>query len=131
MIPVLIYISIFITQIGVKAFGDWWYKKNKKKIINHFLSAVIDGSIYFLSAYFLFCAPDWCSIGFMFGIMLTSIGARWIIYDLVYNCINKHEWDHYGNSSWQDRQLKKLGKWHLIPKLLLIALGLILLIWQI
>lgn len=128
MIPVIIYISIFTAQIGVKAFGDWWYKKHKKKIINHTLSSAIDTSIYLLSAYFLFCAPSWCSLFFMFGIVFVSWGSRWIIYDLVYNWINKEKWNHYGESGWLDNNLKKIGKYHLAPKFGLIIIGIILLI---
>lgn len=123
---ILIYIGIFINQLGVKHIGDWFYKKHYGKIINHALSAGIDGSIYFISAYLLFCAPDFCSVRFMIGLMLATVGARWVFYDLLYNWINHHEWDHYGTSAWQDRQLKKLGKYHMIPKFLLIILGLIL-----
>lgn len=120
----LIYIIIFINQLSLKALGDWWYKKRYNKIINHTLSALIDGSIYSVFAYLLFGYH----IQLLIGIVIATVGARWLFYDLLYNWINHHKWNHYGNSSWQDKQLKKLGKYHLIPKFILIVLGIILIL---
>ena len=128
MVNTLIYISIFILQLGVKAFGDWWYKKYKKKIISHGLSVAIDGLIYTIAAYFLFCAPIWCSIIFMIGIVWTSGAMRGILYDLIYNWINEHEWNHYGNSAYWGKLMKKAGKWHMAIKFGLVIIGIIFII---
>lgn len=128
MSPVLIYILIVVGQLFIKAFGDWWYKAKKKKIINHVVSVAIDGVIYVLAAYFLFCAPDWCSLRFMFGIIALSAGFRWIFYDLLYNFINNHKWSHYGGSSLVDKFQKKMGKYHMVTKFGLVVLGIILIL---
>lgn len=128
MVNILIYIAIFISQLGIKAFGDWWYKKYEKKIINHGASVIIDGLIYTLAAYFLFCAPNQCSVLFMFGIVWLSGSTRGLLYDLIYNWINNHRWNHYGNSAYWGKIMKKVGKWHMLVKFGLIVIGIILII---
>ena len=115
----MIYFIIIVNVL--LAFKLWWdYRaKNKGRIINHGLSAGIDGLIYVISAWFLF--------GFdAGGWIVIAIGYRWIFFDLLFNKLNGWKWNHYGRSSWQDRQLKKLGKYHLIPKFALIIIGIII-----
>ena len=117
----LIYIGIFFSQLGLKGLGDWWYKKYKKKIINHELSLLIDGTIYLVAGWFL--------VGFDTGFWLFILaGSRWLFYDLLYNWINNEKWNHYGKSDRFDRFSTKMGKWHLAPKIGLILLGIILII---
>ena len=114
-----IYIAIVNVLLVFKLWHDWHAKNVEKRIINHELSAVIDTFIYLVSAYWLFgfSAAGW---------IISALAYRWIVFDVGFNLINKDKWDHYGKSSWLDRQLTKLGKFHLLPKLLLLALGIIL-----
>ena len=126
----LIYIAIFIIQLGVKAFGDWWYKKYQKKIINHKLSSGIDIFIYIIAGYFFIIVPQgWTTVPFAIGVLIVTLSARWILYDLLYNLINKHKWDHYGDSSLIDKLMKKLGKWHIVVKLIMLGIGINLIVW--
>ena len=130
VVSALIYIAIFIAQLGVKALIDWLYKEYKKKIINHGASVAADGIIYFISAYILFCAPNWCSTLFMVGIMWTSGAMRWILYDSIYNLINKHRYNHLGDSAGLDGLLKRLenkGVSQYIVKGASLVIGIILL----
>ena len=122
MNPILIYILIVNFQLGLKAFGDWWYKKYKKKIINHGLSSAIDVLIYCGSSLWLFGN----NIVFAVGMIVLAIGYRWNMYDQVYNYINNHKWNHYGTSDWVDRFQIKMGKYHLTTKFGVIILGIIL-----
>ena len=132
MNPVQIYIAIFLGQLIVKGIGDWWYKNKKKKIIPHGVSVAIDGLIYLLAAYFLFCAPEWCSVWFMVGVMFTSGAARWILYDLIYNIVNKEKLNHLGGSSGLDGMLKwfiKKGISQYIIKAIMLGIGINILVW--
>lgn len=125
MIGTIVYFGIVNLVLTFKL---WWdYKqKNKGIIINHKMSALRDGAIYVVTSYFIYCFPSFCSFWFLFGIVLTSAGYRWIVFDLVFNHLNGWKWDHYGLSSWLDQKMYILGKYHLIPKVLVIVIGLIL-----
>lgn len=118
----ILYFAIIVNLL--LAFKLWWdYRaKNKKhRIINHGLSAAIDGLIYTVSAWFLF--------GFdAGGWILLAIGYRWIMFDFLFNKLNDDDWDHYGLSSKLDRFMRVLGKWHLVPKILTIVLAVALIL---
>lgn len=139
----LIYFAIVNLLLVIKLGWDWYSKNKKKRIINHGRSVVADGVVYVLSSYFLFCAPDWCSLFFMFGVLFISAGYRWVFFDIIFNLINGDKWDHYGNSSkfdlfmiklrdgWSIKILKKqvtirLGKWVILAKAIPIIIGTIL-----
>ena len=122
---VKLFIGIFLLQLAVKTTGDWLYKKYKRKVINHGLSVAIDFTVYATLSYLAFHTISLLAV---VGGVFTLAGGRWILYDLLYNLINKHKWDHYGKSSKLDRFLNKIGKCHMIPKVLLIIVGLLLII---
>lgn len=105
-------------------FKIWWDKRAKDsgRIINHSLSAAIDGLLYTLSAWFLF---GWDSGGWI----VLAIGYRWLLFDISFNLVNGWKWNHYGLSSKLDKFLHSLGKFHLLPKIFIIALGIILIIF--
>ena len=122
IMEVLIYLSIFSILLCFKLWWDWRAKTKKKRIINHLRSALIDGLIYGISGYLLF---GWGFIGWF----VLAIGLRWILFDLFFNLINDWEWNHYGSSSKLDKFLLNLGDFHLVPKLVTLALGIILIIF--
>jgi len=128
MVNVIIYIAIFLFQLIIKSIGDWYYKTKQKKIINHALSSVIDVVIYTISAYILFYKKF--NLFVIIGIVLTSLASRWILYDLIYNKINHHKWNHYGYSSWLDRRMRTTGKWHIIIKLIILGFCLNFIVWS-
>lgn len=115
------YFIIIVNTLLV--FKLWWDKRAKDsgRIINHSLSAAIDVFIYTISGWFLF---GWDAGGWI----LSAIGYRWIMFDLLFNLVNNDSWNHYGKSSCTDRFLIKLGKFHLVPKICLILLSAILII---
>jgi len=117
----LIYIGVFILLLIFKLWWDYRAKNVKKRIINHELSALIDGTIYLVSGWFLL---GW-SVG---GWLILVVGLRWLLFDIIFNMLNGWRWDHYGRSSGVDRFLIKMGKFHLAPKIGLILLGIILII---
>lgn len=105
-ISTLIFIGIFTGQLLLKTLGDWWYKNKKKRIINHSLSAGIDISVYIVAGYFFIIAPlENVSVLFYTGILFTSLSVRWVLYDLIYNSVNKEVWSYCGNSSIMDIKL--------------------------
>lgn len=130
------YIVIFMFQLLFKAFGDWWYKKYKKKIINHKASVGIDGLIYFITGYFFIIVPKgWTTVWFAIGVLVVTASIRWILYDLLYNWINKHRWSHCGDSAWLDEKTDLIdGKddnicaWSLVVKLIVLVIGINLII---
>ena len=105
------------------AFKLWWdYRaKSKGRIINHSLSALRDVLIYIVSAWLLF---GWDAGGWI----LLALGLRWLLFDLFFNLINGWDWNHYGDSSSIDQSMKKLGKWHLIPKILIILMSVVIIL---
>jgi hypothetical protein len=105
-------------------FKLYWDKraKNKGRIINHPLSAAIDGLIYIISAWFLF---GWDAGGWI----VLAIALRWILFDILFNVINDWEWNHYGSSSRLDRWLTRLDVWHLAPKVILLIFGIVIIIF--
>ena len=125
---IIIYIAIFIILL---LFKGWWDHRAKKKgrIINHGRSAIIDGALYVVAAYFLFCAPVWCGVWFMVGIVWTSFAFRWLLYDLLYNKINGEKWNHYGGSALLDKFMIWTGSYHLIVKLIILGIGINLIVW--
>lgn len=60
---------------------------------------------------------------------MLAIGLRWLLFDLFFNLINDWEWNNYGSSSKLDKFLLNLGDFHLLPKIALIVLGIILIIF--
>ena len=121
---VSLFIGVFLSQLAVKLFGDWCYKKYKKRIINHTVSAIIDLNIYVVLAVLTFWG-SWLAI---VGGVVAQLGGRWVFYDLLYNLVNKHRWDHYGKSSRLDRWLTQVGRYHIVPKIGTIVVGIILIL---
>ena len=117
-----IYILIINVLLGFKLWWDWRAKNIHKRIINHELSAAIDGLLYTVSAWFCF---GWYAGGWI----VLAIGYRWIMFDLIFNLINDWEWNHYGSSSKLDKFLLNLGDFHLVPKLITLAIGILLIIF--
>lgn len=117
---ILIYFCIFLVLL---AFKLWWDKRAKDsgRIINHTLSAAIDGILYTVPAWFLF---GW-SCG---GWILLLISLRWLLFDILFNLINGWKWNNYGTSSKLDKFLHSLGPFHLVPKVLLVITAIILII---
>jgi hypothetical protein len=117
---VLIYILVFSLALGFKLFWDK-RAKDSGRIINHSLSAAIDVVIYTLTAFICF---GWDAGGWI----VAALGLRWLLFDILFNLINGWAWGNYGTSSDLDKFLTKLGKWHLVPKIVLIILGVILIL---
>jgi hypothetical protein len=116
------YFIIIVNLILVfKLFWDT-IAKDSGRIINHSLSAAIDGLLYTLSAWVCF---GWDAGGWI----VLAIGYRWIVFDILFNIINGWKWNHYGTSSKLDKFLLSLGNFHLVPKILLIAIGILLIIF--
>jgi hypothetical protein len=105
--------------LAFKLAWDWYAKNKQKMVINHAKSAFFDGFVYVVAAWFSFGLSG-------IGWVIVAVGYRWIMFDILFNLINGDKWNHYGNSAWTDKQLKKLGKWHLIPKIGVIIIGIIL-----
>lgn len=103
---ILIYIAIFTFQLCLKALGDWWYKKYKKRIINHGVSSAIDIVIYVISGYFFIVVPfEPTSAIFAIGTLIFTLSLRWWLYDLIYNIVNKEKLNNLGGSAWLDGML--------------------------
>ena len=62
------------------------------------------------------------------ALMFLMIGLRWLLFDLAFAKVNYDKWVYYGTSSELDKQLTKLGKYHFIPKIIVIAIGITLII---
>lgn len=107
-------------------FKIWWdYRaKGNGRIINHIRSAAIDLTIYLISSYLLF-KPDLLLI---IGWVIISLSYRWILFDAIFAKINWGVWVFYGTSSWTDRQLLKVGKYHFLIKLIPLFIGLTLIV---
>lgn len=117
---IIYYIIIVNILLAFKLWWDYRAKNVQHRVINHELSALIDGFIYLISGFLLF--------GFNIGaIFLITLSYRWIFYDLGYNLLNKEEWNHYGESSKLDIFLKKTGRWHIVIKLIPAIIGIIIL----
>ena len=64
-----------------------------------------------------------------FGWIVSAAAFRWIAFDILFNIIQGWEWTHYGKSAWLDKQLTKLGRWHLVPKIILLLTGISMIRW--
>ena len=104
--------------LAFKLGWDYYAKNVQKRIINHQRSAIIDGAIY--TACILYFGLD-------YGWFFIALSFRWILFDLLFNLLNKDKWNHYGTSSVLDKFLSKTGKWHLVIKLIPAIVGIILL----
>ncbi len=119
----ILFISIVNILLAFKLAWDWYANNKKKRIINHFRSALIDGFLYLIAAYLSFDTLILIS-----GWVILAIGFRWLMFDFLFNIINNDKWNHYGKSAKLDVWLTKLGKWHLTPKFGIIITGIILII---
>jgi len=115
------YAIIFTLLLAFKVIWDYQAKNKEHRIINHGRSAIVDGSIYVIAAWVL---HGWA---YIIPLTLISVGARWILFDLAFNIANKDPWDHYGESSFLDRMLKKTGKFHILIKAIPVIAGIIIL----
>jgi len=119
----MIWFAIIVNTLLIfKLIKDYHTKNVLLKVPNHKKSALIDTAVYIASALFL---TNWKWIEAL-GLVLIALGYRWVMFDIIFNLINKWKWNHYGESSKLDRWLTSLGKWHLLPKIILIATGIIL-----
>ena len=121
----IIYFIIAVNLLlAFKLAWDWYAKNKKKRIINHFRSALIDGMLYLFFIY-IFKLP--------WGVFFVAIFYRWILFDLIFNILNGDKWNHYGESSYLDRLMKKTGNWHIVIKItaLIISLWLTLILTSI
>ena len=114
------YTIIFVLLLVFKVIWDYQAKNKDHRIINHGRSAVIDGSIYVLSAWLIY---GWELI---IPLTLIAVGSRWVLFDLAFNIANGDKWNHYGTSSVLDRFLTKAGKYHLIIKATPVVAGIVL-----
>lgn len=124
---ILIYIGIINVLLGFKLFWDYRAKNKQRRIINHSRSSIIDGTLYTVSLYALFCMSE-CSPLFIIGGVILSAVYRWILFDIFFNLLNKDKWNHYGQSSKLDLFLAKTGKYHMLVKSSPAILGIILLL---
>jgi hypothetical protein len=125
---VAIYIAMVIVLLSFKLVYDFRAKNTDKRIINHLRSALIDGFMYIGASFILLLWGEGFTHKVVIGFIILSVGFRWLFFDILFNLLNKDKWNHYGKSSKLDRFLTKLGKFHLIPKLLIIIAGLILIL---
>lgn len=114
----VIFAIIVNVILVIEAIYDWYSRVYLKKVASHSVSFIIDAIIHVVAAYTLFENP--------IGWIVLSAGYHWLVFDILFNKINGWKWNNYGTSSWMDRQLSKLGKFHLLPKLLFIILGIVL-----
>lgn len=85
-------------------FKLWWDTMNKRKrgrVINHSLSAAIDGVLYVAAGWFFF---GWSAGGWI----VMAIAIRWIGFDLLYNLVNEKKWSFCSNSAKLDQWGDKL-----------------------
>ena len=115
-------------------FKLFWDKRAKDsgRIINHTLSAAIDGTIYAASI-IIFIGYSLVSISVFF---LTII-LRWTLFDIAFNIINGWKWNHTGNSAWLDLFLDKIdgakdnvAKYGIYLKSILICILLFLILYS-
>ena len=118
---------VFITLLGIKLFWDTYNRKVRKRVINHGVSSLIDGSIYAITIYFFICTGG-CTEWYFLGWLILTASLRWLLFDLLFAKVNYGKWIYYGKSAWLDIQLTKLGKWHFVPKLIILIIGIILII---
>ena len=115
------FVLIVNLLLVFKVIWDYQAKNKEHRIVNHGKSAVIDGVIYVFAAWIL---HGWDHI---VPLTLIAVGYRWVVFDIVFNLVNKDAWNHYGKSALLDRFLTKTGKFHLLIKLIPIILGIVLL----
>lgn len=134
MSGISIYIIIVNLLLAVKVGWDWYAKNKQKRIINHFRSALIDGLLYVVSAYFLLNRMDGHSLIDAVGAVAIATSWRWMVFDAIFAKINWGVFEFYGKSSKLDRFLAKMDlKWKYLDNLIklipaLIGLALII-IW--
>ena len=117
------YILIVNSLLAFKLAYDYHAKNVEHRIINHTISIIVFGIIMLVAAWFL--------LGFEAGkwIVLT-MGYWWLMFDLLFNLINKDKYNHIGGSAGTDKMLKWIeskGISQYVPKLLLIGIGILLL----
>ena len=119
---------VFITLLGIKLFWDTYNRKVRKRVINHGVSSLIDGSIYAVTIYFYICTEG-CTEWYFLGWLILTASLRWLLFDLLFAKVNYDKWVYYGKSAWLDVQLTKLGKWHFVPKLIMIGIAINMILW--
>ena len=113
------FVLIVNALLAFKLIWDYQATEKEGRVINHARSAIVDGFIYFVSAYFL--------MDNFLAWVIIAVGYRWVMFDLLFNLIRGKAWDYYGTIAFTDKLLKKLGKFHLLPKVTLIVIGVYLL----
>jgi len=120
-------IYVLLTFLATLGFKLWWDTRAKKsgRIINHNLSAGVDGAIYSASALIFMD----CTIVQAIGVVVFLAGLRWILFDSIFAKINWGTWHFHGTSSAFDRGLVRLGKWHPLVKLIPLIIGAIIFLY--
>ena len=108
---------IFVILLAFKLYWDYVAKNEKKRVINHALSAFLDSLVYLAAIYVLQLSLGW---------LIVLWGCRWLFFDLFFNLLNGDAWDHYGSTSKLDIFMTKQGNFHILIKLAVIFLGLII-----
>ena len=115
MIAILTFNIILSVLILFKLGWDWYAKNKQKRIISHSRSALIDCVLYGVSIYLLKLSWLW---------FFYALCIRWILFDDMFNFINKDAFGHYGESSVIDRFMKKMGPKHVFLKMGFLILSL-------
>lgn len=125
-----IYFALIVNILLVfKLWNDKRLHDDPDKRVNHWLSAVVDMTIYTVAGWFLL---GW-DVG---GYLIVALGYRWFMFDILFNKLNKWHWAYCGNTSKMDEIGDELdGKddercyLMLVPKVLLIAGGVLIIIY--
>ena len=119
---VLVYIAVVNVMLLIKLAYDRYSKLVKKEIVNHDLSAGIDTFVYFIVVLLA---------GMPFAYILVALSYRWIMFDWLFDMIDKDSTSLYGSSSKIDIFMVKLGKWHIYVKAGVFAISLILALYEV
>lgn len=128
------FIIIVNLLLVIKLIWDTYNKKVRKRIINHSLSALIDGILYSAASLLLFHFVEGWKLIECVGVVFLATSYRWIFFDAIFAKINYGTWDKHGQSSKVDQFLlwfdKRIGRWHVLIKLVPVAIGMsLILIW--
>ena len=128
---IIIFIIAINLTIAFKLWWDWTAKNKEGRIIKHGLSSVIDGSLYVISSLVILGLFGKFNLIVQIGSVVLAVSWRWIIFDILFGDIYWNGIDWHGKSSKLDVWLVKLGRFHFLIKLVPVAIGLALIIFNV
>lgn len=99
----ILYTILILVFIIIKLVKDT-KKRKAGVIINHSFSALIDTTLYWLTATVVGLFTYWPVDNWLF-LKLTFFGLsmRWLFFDLLFSKVNYQVWEYYGTSSVMDK----------------------------